>query len=89
VKLRILICTIKYLDHDDLGLNQSLSIPMFRWIDIDVMNVIFSKSLALDAGGKPGATFPHPALERDVPAAQHKDGIEPRRDPSAKLPIIF
>jgi hypothetical protein len=37
---------------------------MFRWIDIDVMNVIFSKSLARDAGGKPASTFPHPALER-------------------------
>jgi hypothetical protein len=32
------------LDHDDLGLVQSISIPMFRWIDIDVMDVIFSKS---------------------------------------------
>jgi hypothetical protein len=38
---------------------------MFRWIDIDVMNVIFSKSIARDAGGKPGAAFPHPALEHD------------------------
>jgi hypothetical protein len=27
------------------------------------MNVIDSKSSARDAGGKPGATFPHPALE--------------------------
>jgi hypothetical protein len=38
------------LDHDDLGLNQSKVI------------VIFSKSLARDAGGKPASTFPHPAL---------------------------
>src|ERR1019366_4519179 len=40
------------LDHDDFGLNQSKII------------VIDSKSLERDAGGKPGSTFPHPALER-------------------------
>jgi hypothetical protein len=34
---------------------------MFRSIDIDVMNVIDSKILARDAGGKPVPTFPHPA----------------------------
>jgi hypothetical protein len=28
------------------------------------MDVIDSKMLARDAGGKPVATFPHPALER-------------------------
>jgi hypothetical protein len=39
------------LDHDDFGLNQS-----------KIMNVIDSKSLERDAGGKPGSTFPHPAL---------------------------
>jgi hypothetical protein len=39
------------LDHDDIGLNQS-----------NIMNVIDSKSLERDAGGKPGSTFPHPAL---------------------------
>jgi hypothetical protein len=39
------------LDHDEFGLNQSKLI------------VIDSKMLARDAGGKPGATFPHPALE--------------------------
>jgi hypothetical protein len=27
------------------------------------MTVIFSKSLARDTGGKPGAAFPHPALK--------------------------
>jgi hypothetical protein len=27
------------------------------------MDVIFSKSLARDAGGKPASPFPHPALE--------------------------
>jgi hypothetical protein len=27
------------------------------------MKVILSKSLELDAGGKPVSTFPHPALE--------------------------
>jgi hypothetical protein len=36
------------LDHDDFGLNQSILISMFRSIDIDVMNVIGFKSLALD-----------------------------------------
>jgi hypothetical protein len=41
------------LDHDDFGLNQS-----------KIMNVIDSKSLERDAGGKPVSTFPHPALER-------------------------
>jgi hypothetical protein len=50
------------LDHEDFRLNQSISISMFRLIEIDVMNVIDSKSLARDAGGKPLATFPHPAL---------------------------
>ncbi|MDQ6867606.1 MAG: hypothetical protein M3178_04090 [Pseudomonadota bacterium] len=39
------------LDHDDFGLNQS-----------KIMNVIDSKSLERDAGGKPVSTFPHPAL---------------------------
>jgi TDG/mug DNA glycosylase family protein len=39
------------LDHDDFGLHQS-----------KVINVIDSKSLARDAGGKPGPAFPHPAL---------------------------
>jgi hypothetical protein len=41
----------KPLNHDDFGLNQSKVI------------VIDSKVLARDAGGKPGATFLHPALE--------------------------
>jgi uncharacterized protein related to proFAR isomerase len=40
------------LDHDDFGLTQS-----------KIMNVIDSKSLERDAGGKPVSTFPHPALE--------------------------
>jgi hypothetical protein len=39
------------LDHDDFGLNQS-----------KIMNVIDSKSLERDAGGKPVSAFPHPAL---------------------------
>jgi hypothetical protein len=39
------------LDHDDFGLNQS-----------KIMNVIDSKCLERDAGGKPVSTFPHPAL---------------------------
>jgi hypothetical protein len=39
------------LDHDDFGLIQS-----------KIMNVIDSKSLERDAGGKPVSTFPHPAL---------------------------
>jgi general secretion pathway protein J len=41
------------LDHDDFGLNQS-----------KIMNVIDSRSLERDAGGKPVPTFPHPALAR-------------------------
>jgi hypothetical protein len=44
---------------------------MFRWIDIGVMSVIFSKSRARDAGGKPVPTFPHPALE-------HRSRAKPR-----------
>jgi hypothetical protein len=39
------------LDHDDFGLIQS-----------KIMNVIDSKDLERDAGGKPVPTFPHPAL---------------------------
>jgi threonylcarbamoyladenosine tRNA methylthiotransferase MtaB len=42
-------------DHDDFGLNQS-----------KIMNVIDSKSLELDAGGKPVSAFPHPALDVEV-----------------------
>jgi hypothetical protein len=38
------------LEHDDFGLNQSKVI------------VIDSKGLGRDAGGKPVANFPHPAL---------------------------
>src|ERR1035437_8898097 len=39
------------LDRDDFGL-----------IPSKIMNVILSKSLARDAGGKPGSSFPRPAL---------------------------
>lgn len=39
------------LDHDDFGLKQS-----------KIMNVIDSKNLERDAGGKPLHSFPHPAL---------------------------
>jgi hypothetical protein len=42
----------RLLDHDDFGLSQS-----------KIINVIDSKSLERDAGGKPGSAFPHPALE--------------------------
>jgi hypothetical protein len=42
------------LGHDNFGLNQS-----------KIMNVIDSKSLERDAGGKPDSTFPHPALGHD------------------------
>jgi hypothetical protein len=45
---------VAILDRDAFGLNQS-----------KVMNVIDSKSLARDAGGKPASTFPHPALDHD------------------------
>jgi general secretion pathway protein K len=48
------------LDHDEFGLNQSKLI------------VIDSKMLARDAGGKPVATFPHPALGRDRTRAWRK-----------------
>jgi SAM-dependent methyltransferase len=44
------------LDHDDFGLNQS-----------KIMNVIDSKSLERDAGGKAVSAFPHPAV---APLAQ-------------------
>jgi hypothetical protein len=43
---------------------------MFRWIDIGVMDVIDSKSLARDASGKPASAFPHPALE--APPEDHE-----------------
>jgi hypothetical protein len=60
-------------DHDDFGLNQSLSIASlamfrisdiawFRQIDIEVMNVIDSKYLERDASEKPVPGFPHCAL---------------------------
>jgi len=42
------------LDHDDFGLNPS-----------KIMNVIDSKNLERDAGGKPVPTFPHPAWEEN------------------------
>jgi hypothetical protein len=35
------------------------------------MNVIDSKSLERDAGGKPVSTFPHPALSRPAEIGQH------------------
>ena len=41
----------RVLDHDDFGL-----------IPSKIMNVIDSKNLARDAGGKPVSTLPHPAL---------------------------
>jgi hypothetical protein len=45
------------LDHDDFGLNPS-----------KIMNVIDSKSLERDAGGKPVSTFPHTALGSSIGA---------------------
>jgi hypothetical protein len=42
------------LDHDELGSNRS-----------EVMNVIDSKDLERDAGGKPVSTFPRPARDHD------------------------
>ncbi len=45
------MCRKPALDHDDFGLNQS-----------KIINVIDSKSLERDAGGKPLRAFPHPAL---------------------------
>jgi L-aspartate oxidase len=55
------------LDHDDFGLNQS-----------KVMNVIDSKNLERDAGGKPVPTFPDPALVR--PYLTHAAGVLRDRD---------
>ncbi|QBR70455.1 acetate kinase [Beijerinckiaceae bacterium] len=43
------------LDHDDFGMTQS-----------KIMNVIDSKNLERDAGGKPASPFPHPALARAI-----------------------
>jgi hypothetical protein len=48
-------CLPLRLDHDDFGL-----------IHAKIMNVILSKSLARDAGGKPVPAFPRPALEAAV-----------------------
>jgi hypothetical protein len=39
--------------------------------------VIFSKSLATDAGGKPGATFPHPGLAAAFLAAMLRTSLIP------------
>jgi thiol-disulfide isomerase/thioredoxin len=44
------------LDHDELGSNRS-----------KLVNVIDSKVLERDASGKPDSTFPHPALEAELP----------------------
>jgi len=38
-------------DHDDFGLTQS-----------KIMNVVYSKGLEGDAGGKPVSAFPHPGI---------------------------
>ncbi len=58
----------KGLDHDDFGPNRS-----------KVMNVIDSKCLERDAGGKPVATFPHPALGADILSdALHRIAIASR-----------
>ncbi len=52
------------LDHvHDFGPNRS-----------KVMNVIDSKSLERDAGGKPASPFPHPALEPQLPAETEASG---------------
>jgi hypothetical protein len=52
------------LDHTMIGFNQS-----------KIINVIDSKSLERDAGGKSGSTFPHPAL-----AAAFVAALRPARD---------
>jgi hypothetical protein len=51
-----------WLDHDDFGLNQSKVI------------VIDSKSLARNAGGKPGAIFPHPTLVYEAASGAPSSG---------------
>jgi hypothetical protein len=57
-------------DHDDFGL-----------IPAKIMNVIKSKSLELDAGGKPVSAFPRPALEKlfaDCNMREHEKESRPR-----------
>jgi hypothetical protein len=53
----------KGLDHEESGSNRSISISMFRKIEIDVMNVIDFKMFEQDASGKPAqrSTMPRPA----------------------------
>jgi len=51
IEVRILPHPSAPLDHDDLGSDRS-----------KIMNVIDSKGLERDAGGKPVSAFPHPAL---------------------------
>jgi DNA mismatch repair protein MutL len=56
------------VDHDDFGLAQS-----------KIMNVIDSNNLERDSSGKPGSTFPHPALV--PPSADMRAALEePQRD---------
>ena len=54
-------------DHDDFGLTQS-----------KIMNVVYSKGLEGDAGGKPVPAFPHPALG-------YKDSKDKRDEPGSAV----
>jgi hypothetical protein len=64
-------------DHDDFG-----SIPS------KIMNVIDSKSLERDAGGKPVSTFPRPALEKPKASRAHShDGLGLERFPAGRKPF--
>lgn len=50
--------------HDDFGSNRSISLSVFRKLDIHVMKVIDILMSVRDGGGKPVSSFPHPALDR-------------------------
>jgi hypothetical protein len=52
----------------------TFSIPMFRWIDIGVMDVIFSKSLARDAGFPPASR----ASGRRAPSSSARSRLDLR-----------
>ncbi len=67
------------LDHGDFGFAQS-----------KIMNMIDSKSLERDAGGKPVSTFPHPALARTKAESHLMNlGAEPKIRYSRSLSEIW
>ncbi|MGB8277680.1 MAG: M23 family metallopeptidase [Methylovirgula sp.] len=73
------------LNHDDFGLNQSKVMTETSDISDVSRNVIDSKSVERDAGGKPVPAFPHPALaplsfDFDLPLATQLDHLAARQD---------